>query len=57
MSKYCRLNNGKQKLLEKIKKRFDYTHQYSELYDEASKFHKEISKFWMIEKYYHYKLG
>lgn len=49
MSKFCRLNNGKQKLLEKIKKRFDYTHQYSELYSEASKFHKEVSKFWMIE--------
>lgn len=49
MSKFCRLNNGKQKLLEKIKKRFDYIHQFSELYAEASKFHKEISKFWMIE--------
>ena len=49
MSKYCNTTiNGRQKLLEKIKKRFEYIHQYSELYRESSSFHKEISKFWML---------
>ncbi|WP_136468234.1 SIR2 family protein [Flagellimonas onchidii] len=50
MSKYCNNTvNGRQKLLEKIKKRFDYVHQYNELYSEASRFHTEISRFWMLE--------
>ena len=50
MSKYCTETvNGRQKLLEKIKKRFDYVHQYSELYGEASRFHTEISRFWMLQ--------
>ena len=49
MSKFCKQTNGRQKLLEKIKKRFDYAHQFNELYKEATRFHKELSKFWMIE--------
>lgn len=52
MSKFCNVStNGRQKLLEKIKKRFDYVHQYSELYRESSSFHKEISKFWMLDNF------
>jgi hypothetical protein len=50
MSKFCNSSpNGRQKLLEKIKKRFDYVHQFKELYRMASEFHIEISKFWMLK--------
>lgn len=50
MSKFCNTRtNGRQKLLEKIKKRFDYIHQFSELYVDSSSFHREIAKFWMLE--------
>lgn len=50
MTKYCNSNvNGRQKLLEKIKYRFDYCHQFQELYRNASTFHKAIAPFWMIK--------
>lgn len=50
MSSFCSSSaNGRQKLLEKIKKRFDYIHQFKELYTESSSFHHEISKFWMLQ--------
>ena len=50
MSQYCNSNtNGTQKLLEKIKYRFDYCHQFNELYRAASRFHQEIAPFWMIK--------
>lgn len=44
MSLYCKTNvNGRQKLLQKIKSRFDYCHQYRELYNQATTFHQELS--------------
>ena len=50
MSKYCKSTvNGRQKLLEKIKRRFDYVQQFRELYVDASRFHREISRFWMLQ--------
>ncbi len=50
MSEYCRnMKNGRQKLLEKIKFRFEYCHQFNELYREASGFHRTVSQFWMIK--------
>lgn len=50
MSKYCASNkNGRQKLLEKIKYRFDYCHQFNELYRSASTFHRALAPFWMIK--------
>jgi hypothetical protein len=50
MSKYCSTyKNGRQKLLEKIKYRFDYCHQFKDLYNSASAFHKEIAPLWMLK--------
>lgn len=50
MSLYCKSNkNGRQKLLQKIKMRFDYCRQFSELYDEASEFHRELSSIYTIK--------
>ncbi len=49
MSKFCSLKNGRQKLLEKIKSRFDYCLQFQELYYFASAFHREIAPIFMIQ--------
>lgn len=50
MQKFCDDEiNGRQKLLEKIKYRFDYCHQFNELYREASRFHKTIAPIWMLK--------
>jgi len=49
MSEFCNSQiNGRQKLLEKIKYRFDYCHQFNELYRAASRFHTELAPFWML---------
>lgn len=50
MSQFCNTKtNGRQKLLEKIKYRFDYCHQFNELYRAASSFHEEIAPIWMLK--------
>lgn len=50
MSLYCKSNiNGRQKLLQKIKSRFDYCHQFYELYNQATEFHKELSSIYYIK--------
>jgi NAD-dependent SIR2 family protein deacetylase len=50
MSLYCSSNvNGRQKLLQKIKFRFDYCQQFSELYRDASEFHRELSSLYYIK--------
>lgn len=50
MSSFCNNTvNGRQKLLEKIKYRFDYCHQFNELYRAASRFHEEIAPIWMLK--------
>lgn len=51
MQKYCDATiNGRRKLLEKIKYRFDYCHQFKELYKIASRFHTELAPFWMLKE-------
>lgn len=50
MTLFCESHvNGRQKLLQKIKYRFDYCHQFSELYREASDFHQELSSNYYIK--------
>lgn len=50
MSLYCKSHvNGRQKLLQKIKYRFDYSHQFSELYNQASQFHSELSSIYFLK--------
>lgn len=49
VSKYCAQNNGRQKFLHILRKRFDYIHQYHELYDLSTRFHKELAPLWMIK--------
>jgi hypothetical protein len=48
-SLFCKSRtNGRQKLLQKIKFRFDYCKQFDELYRQASKFHRELAKIYQI---------
>lgn len=50
MSQFCNSQpNGRQRLLERIKFRFDYCHQFNELYRAASRFHEEIASIWMLK--------
>jgi NAD-dependent SIR2 family protein deacetylase len=50
MSLFCKTTkNGRQKLLQTIKYRFDYCHQFQELYNQASEFHKELSSIYHIK--------
>src|SRR5690606_19859540 len=48
MSTYCERVNGRRDLLEWVKYRFDYCHQYPELYHSASRFHRELSSIHQI---------
>lgn len=49
VSKYCSQINGRQKFVQLLRKRFDYIHQYPELYELSTRFHKELSPLWMIK--------
>ena len=50
MSLFCNSHkNGRQKLLQKIKFRLDYCHQFAELYRNASDFHQELSTNYFIK--------
>lgn len=49
VSKYCAQNNGRQKFLQLLRSRFEYVHQYPELYKFATRFHKELAPLWMIK--------
>ncbi|MCB0490177.1 MAG: SIR2 family protein [Cyclobacteriaceae bacterium] len=50
MTLFCKTNiNGRQKLLQKIKYRFDYCQQFAELYHQASAFHQELSSIYYIK--------
>lgn len=50
MSKYCKQNNGRRKLLNKIKERLDYIQSFPELYWNASQFHRELSTIYNIKE-------
>jgi hypothetical protein len=49
MSLYCKQNNGRRFLLEKIRNRFEYCHQFNELYIDATSFHRELSSIYLID--------
>jgi NAD-dependent SIR2 family protein deacetylase len=49
VTKYCQQNNGRQKFLHLLRRRFDYIHQYPELYELSTRFHKELAPLWMIK--------
>jgi hypothetical protein len=43
MTQYCRQPNGRRKLLQKLKARFDYIESFPFLLDTATQFHQELS--------------
>lgn len=43
MTRYCSQPNGRRKLLQKIKQRFDYMASFPELYRAATRFHRALS--------------
>ncbi|MBB6218157.1 hypothetical protein HNQ80_004297 [Anaerosolibacter carboniphilus] len=49
MSKFCEKTNGRAKLLQKIKNRFDYVTAFPELERTASEFHRELSTIYPIQ--------
>ena len=48
MSKYCKLPDGRIRLLEKIKARIDYFMSFDDLYRPMARFHQSISPLYMI---------
>lgn len=48
VSQFCNQINGRKLFLKKVKKRFDYVHQYSENYRMATDFHRELATIWTI---------
>src|ERR1035438_71038 len=48
MEKYCQLPNGRYRLLEKIKARFDHIDSFPELNRSATKFHRELGTFFPV---------
>ena len=49
MSKFCQQPNGRASLLRKIHERFEYIRSFSSLYEDATRFHREISTLYLIE--------
>jgi NAD-dependent SIR2 family protein deacetylase len=49
MSAYCKRPDGRQRLLQKIKHRFDYMKAFPELYWEATRFHRELATLFHIQ--------
>lgn len=49
MSQYCSMPNGRRKLLQRIKERFEYIHSFSEIENRATKFHLELAPLYMID--------
>ena len=43
MTRYCSQPNGRRKLLQRIKQRFDYMASFPELYRTATRFHRALS--------------
>jgi NAD-dependent SIR2 family protein deacetylase len=48
MTKFCALPDGRIKLLEKIKHRFDYFKSFDDFYHQMTRFHRAISPLYMI---------
>jgi hypothetical protein len=48
MTEFCKQNNGRAKLLQKIKDRFSYIESFPELYRLATAFHSELSTMYNI---------
>jgi NAD-dependent SIR2 family protein deacetylase len=50
MSEFCKQPNGRSKLLQKIKNRFDYVNSFPELYRTATTFHRELSTNYQVSE-------
>lgn len=48
MSKFCELPDGRIKLLEKIKGRFDYFRSFDDFYNGMTRFHRAVAPFYLI---------
>jgi len=51
MSMYCHQPDGRRKLLEKLRRRFQYVEAFPELLRAATRFHQEISTLFYIDTY------
>ena len=49
MQEYCKLPNGRKKLLRKIRERFNYIDSFPELQRQATSFHRELSQIHSIK--------
>lgn len=50
MSEFCKQPNGRSKLLQKIKNRFDYVNSFPELYRTTTDFHRELSTIYPVNE-------
>jgi len=48
MSRYCTLPDGRIKLIERIKQRFDYFKSFSDFYRPMTRFHRAVAPLYMI---------
>lgn len=49
MQRYCNQPNGRKKLLNRIRERFQYIHSFPELERQATRFHRELSEIYPIK--------
>ncbi len=49
MQKYCTEPNGRRKLVQAIRNRFEYIHSFPELKNRATEFHEELSELYSIK--------
>ena len=51
MTAFCRQPDGRRKLLEKLRSRFDYIESFPELLRNATRFHREIATLFYVDTY------
>lgn len=49
MSIFCERPNGRRELIKRIRERFNYIKSFREIYDSATRFHRELCKLYMID--------
>jgi hypothetical protein len=49
MQKYCDMPNGRRKLLQRIRKRFNYINSFPEIKGRATRFHQELAELYFIK--------
>ncbi len=49
MEAYCKTASGRVGMLQELRERFDYIYSHQEIYDEATRFHRELATFFPVD--------